>query len=560
MSASTFALGLDFGTGSVRALIVDTHTGEEAAVGTADYPTGDHGVITDPGNLELARQHPDDWTHGLVQATQEALRRAHGHRDFANDRLIGIGVDATGSTPLPVDRTNTPLASRDDFRHDLAAQAWLWKDHTAHAEASEITAQAQHRGLPYLHKCGGTYSSEWLWSKVLHCERHHPHVAMSAFAWLEACDWIPSWLCGQHEPGKVVRSICAAAHKAMYHPAWGGLPDPAFLRELHPGLVRVRERFHGPALASNQRAGTLRRDLASALGLPELPIAVGLLDAHAGAVGSGCAPGTLVKILGTSTCDCMVLPMDRALPDIPGVCGIAPESIVPGMWGIEAGQSAVGDIFQWFVHKIAPRSVPEGEAAHAALSEAAARLLPGASGLLALDWHNGNRCVLVDPRLTGLVLGLTLATTPAELYRAWIEATAFGARTILDRLAESDVGIDRIVTCGGVAEKNPLLMQIYADVCERPLLAARSPQACALGAAIFGAVVGGAHPDVLTAQRAMTSVKPTTWTPQPAAVAVYRRLHAAYRLVHDAFGTAGARDLSGVMKDLLALRDAQRQA
>jgi len=560
VNASSFALGLDFGTSSVRALLVNTANGHEVATASTAYATGDHGVMTSPTDADIARQHPGDHIAGAITCVRRVLELASA-KGIASSQIVGIGVDTTGSTPLPVDAKVRPLAMIPQFARELAAQAWLWKDHSSHAEAAEITNAATNAGLPYLTTCGGTYSSEWFWSKLLHCARHHPQVMAAAAGWLELCDYIPAWLCGMTDLAAVPRSICAAAHKAMYHPQWGGLPETEFLRSLHPELARVRETFRSPALASDQRAGTLCSAVAAEMGLPAgIPVAVGALDAHLGAVGSGCGPGTLVKILGTSTCDCMVAPLSQALPNIPGLCGIAPESILPGMHGLEAGQSAVGDIFQWFVQKIAPQGFGHGDTAHTLLATAAQNIAPGASGLLALDWHNGNRCVLTDPRLSGLVLGLTLATTTPELYRAWIEATAFGARAILDRLAEYGVQVERIVTCGGVAEKSPLLMQIYANVCERPLLLARSGEACALGAAVFGAVVGGAHATVPAAQAAMTSTKDLVYHPDPAQVPVYRELYALYRQLHDAFGTTGARDLANVMKDLLRLRDRVRSA
>lgn len=559
MTASTFALGLDFGTSSVRALLVDTASGAEIATASCAYPHGDLGVMTTPQDADVARQHPADHQHAAITAVRDALQRAGNHHGFRTSRIVGIGVDTTGSTPLPVDERARPLALAGEFEDDLAAMAWLWKDHSSHAEAAEITARARQLGLPYLGTCGGTYSSEWYWSKLLHCERHHPRVAAAAAGWLELCDYVPAWLCGIEDLAAVPRSLCAAGHKAMHHPRWGGLPSAEFLGGLHPGLLRARETFRNPAQPSNRAAGRLCVEVATKFGLPAgIPVAVGALDAHLGAVGSGCGPGTLVKILGTSTCDCMVAPLTQELPEVPGLCGIAPESIVPGMHGLEAGQSAVGDIFQWFVQKVAPAGYGHRDSAHALLTAAAQNLAPGASGLLALDWHNGNRCVLVDPRLSGLVLGLSLATTPPELYRAWIEATAFGARAILDRLAEYGVTVERIVTCGGVAEKSPLLMQIYADVCERPLLVARSAEACALGAAICGAVVGGAHPSVPAAQAAMTGTKDVVYRPRPEHAATYRELYRLYRQVHDAFGTPGAHDVSRVMKDLLALRDRAR--
>lgn len=556
MSTPKFALGLDYGTRCVRALIVDVRDGAEIAAATFDYPSGDSGVILDARDPNLARQNPHDYLAGLEATVREALAGARRYGGFEPDRIVGIGVDTTGSTPIPVDGRGTPLAFTSEFKDDPGAQAWLWKDHSAFAEAAEITAAAASGGYPYLGKCGGTYSSEWYWSKILHCERAYPKVAAAARSWVELCDYIPGYLTGAREPGRMMRSICAAGHKAMYHPSWDGLPAAAFLDALSPRLSRFR--YATPAVASDRRAGALTAKVAGQLGLPAgIPVAVGAIDAHMGAVGSGCGPGTLVKIMGTSTCDCMVAPLESKLPDIPGVCGIVPESILPGMYGIEAGQSAVGDIFDWFVSRIAPAAFGSGAEAHRRLSEAAEKLRPGESGLIALDWHNGNRTVLVDPRLTGLVVGEHLYTTPPELYRALIEATAFGALKIIDRLEAYGVKVERIVNCGGIAEKSPLTMQIYADVTGRPMQISRSAQTCALGAAIFGAVVGGAHPDVPAAQHAMTGIQSMVYSPIAANTAVYRRLYALYSQLHDAFGVPGtSASLTNVMKELFDIRRA----
>jgi L-ribulokinase len=290
-----------------------------------------------------------------------------------------------------------------------------------------------------------------------------------------------------------------------------------------------------------------------------VPVAVGAFDAHMGAVGAGVGQGTLVKIIGTSTCDCMVAPLSANLPDVPGLCGIVPESILPGMYGLEAGQSAVGDIFDWFVQRLAPSEFGGEAAAHAKLTKAAERLRPGESGLVALDWNNGNRTILVDPLLSGLLVGQTLHTTAPEVYRALVEATAFGALTIIQRLEEYGVAVERVVNCGGIAEKSPFVMQTYADVCNRPMLISRSAQTCALGAAVFGAVVGGAHGSVEAAQAAMTGVKSQLFRPQPAEAAVYQRLYCVYRTLHDAFGTAQTASLGGVMKELIAIREEVRK-
>jgi len=555
-----YSLGVDYGTNSCRALVVDVRSGHEIAVAVFDYPTGDQGVILDRKDPHLARQSPRDYIDGFVSAVRGALAEAAGSRSFRPDRVVGIGIDTTGSTPLPVDAAGVPLAFQPRFRRNPAAQAWLWKDHTGHAEAAEITTKARRSKAGYLRKCGGTYSSEWYWSKILRCRRVDPEVFDAAHSWVEAADFIPGWITGNHAPKTMARGICPAGHKAMYHEDWGGLPSRQFLRALDPALVRLRDAYTDRAVPADQMAGRLTAEFAAQTGLPAgVPVAVGTFDAHAGGVGSGIKPGTLVKILGTSTCDMMVVPGNADLDDIPGLCGIVPGSIIPGMYGLEAGQSAVGDIFNWFVDKIAPGEYASAADAHAALTREAAKLRAGESGLLALDWNNGNRTVLVDPLLTGLLVGQTLYTTPAEIYRALIEATAFGALTIIRRFEEYGVKVRDVVNCGGISGKNSLVLQIYADVCNRPMRISRSAETCALGAAVFGAVAGRAYRTTHAAQGRMTGLKRTVFTPNREAVRVYARLYEQYRKLHDAFGTAAGGDgLDGVMKELISVRDAVR--
>ncbi|HMP06064.1 MAG TPA: ribulokinase [Lacipirellulaceae bacterium] len=558
--ASQYALGVDYGTNSVRALLVDLANGAEIAAEVWDYRHGDAGVIVDSSDPHLARQSPADYIEGFFASVRGALALAAATTpNFAPQQIVGVGVDTTGSTALPVKAAGVPLALLEEFRDDPAAQAWLWKDHTAHAEADEITRLAQSRGLPYLAKCGGTYSSEWYWSKILHCMRTAPRVAEAAASWVELADFVPAYLSGTTDPATMARGICAAGHKAMYHVDWGGLPSAEFLDALHPGLSRFR--YSTAAVPSNRSAGPLTAEAAAKSGLPAgIPVAVGAFDAHMGAVGAGCGPGILVKIIGTSTCDCMPAPLSQRLPDIPGLCGIVPESIMPGYYGLEAGQSAVGDIFKWWVKRLTPGSYGEGAAAHDALTAEAARLRPGESGLLALDWNNGNRTIVVDPLLTGLLLGQTLHTTAAEVYRALVEATAFGALTIINRFEEYGVRVEQVVNCGGIAEKSPFVMQVYADVCNRPMKISRSAQTCALGAAIFGAVAAGAYPTVEAAQAQMTGVKSAVYEPRPADAATYARLYPLYRQLHDAFGSAGwSGSLAGVMKELIAVRNEVRK-
>jgi L-ribulokinase len=561
--AARYSIGLDYGTNSVRALIVDVAQGREVASAVWNYAHGKQGVIlsSDPN---LARQHPADYITGAEITIKKALALAKKSvRGFKPEQVIGLGVDTTGSTPIPVDAQGHPLAFNKKFARNPAALAWLWKDHTGVAEAAEITALARKLRPQYLAKCGGIYSSEWFFSKILHCLRTSPDVFHAAHSWVELADWVPAALTGTEAPDRLTTGICAAGHKAMYNDEWGGFPDEEFLAQLDPELAKLRARLCPRVRAIDRAVGGLTADWAKRTGLtPGLPVAVGAFDAHLGAVGCGITPGTLVKAIGTSTCDTMTVPLGQQLADIPGLCGIVNGSILPGYYGLEAGQSAVGDIFNWFVNYIQPLGGKAGS--HEALSRAAAKMKPGASGLLALDWNNGNRTILVDQRLTGLLLGQTLYTTPAEIYRALIEATAFGALTIINRFEEFGVKVEQVVNCGGIAEKNPLVMQIYADVTGRPMKISRSGQTCALGAAIAGAVVAGkkagGHDSYADAQKAMTGLKPRIFKPDPARHAVYKELYSLYRELHDAFGTESwTGNLSNVMKQLIQIRDRARK-
>lgn len=554
-----FAIGVDYGTNSVRALVVDVADGSEVATAVYEYPSGEAGVLLDPRDPNLARQNPADYIEGFYRSVRAAVAAAGRKRGFRPERVVGIGVDTTGSTPLPVDREGMPLALKKQFQKNLAAHAWLWKDHTSHGEAAEITQRAARHKDAYLTKCGGTYSSEWYWSKILHCRRIAPKVFDAASAWVELADFVPGFITGNLDPVTMPRGICAAGHKAMYHDQWGGLPAKRFLTGLDPKLPRAR--YAQQAVPADRKAGDLLPAVAKRVGLPsDIPVAVGTFDAHAGAVGAGIKPGTLVKIIGTSTCDMMVVPMDEPLADIPGLCGIVSGSIVPGMYGLEAGQSAVGDIFNWFVSQLAPSKYTAKGDPHVNLTKEASKLAPGESGLLALDWNHGNRTVLVDPLLSGLLVGQTLHTTAPEIYRTLVEATAFGALTIIKRFEEYGVKVREVVNCGGIAEKNPFVMQIYADVCNRPMKISRSAQTCALGAAIFGAVVGGAYKKTEQAQRKMTAVKETVYRPNKAAAKVYGELYGLYRQLHDSFSRLPFDgQLDGVMKELIALRDRVRK-
>jgi len=558
---SHYALGLDYGTNSVRALLVDVSHGTELASSVFNYPHGKAGILLDARDPNLARQHPQDYLDGIEATVKGVLLAAARVKGFSAQRIIGIGVDTTGSTPIPVDEAGVPLAFQKKFSRNLAAMAWLWKDHTSVAEADEITAKAKKLQPNYLAKCGGRYSSEWFWAKLLKCARSFPQVYDAAYTWVECCDWIPAVLTGVTDADQIRRGICAAGHKAMCSPAWGGYPEIRFLGKIDRKLEKVRATLPAQTYDVADAAGLLCHEWAEKLGLPAgIPVAVGAFDAHLGGVGSGIAPGSLVKIIGTSTCDMMVAPLGRKLPDIPGLCGIVPESILPGAWGLEAGQSAVGDIFNWLVNVVQPLGE---KGTHIALTQQADQLRPGESGLLALDWHNGNRTVLVDQRLTGMILGLTLHSTPAEIYRALVESTAFGARVIMERFEEYGVKVQQVINCGGIAAKNPMVMQIYADVMGRPLKISRSAQTCALGSAIAGAVVAGkkngGYDDFASAVRMMTGTQPRVFKPIARNVKVYNRLYKLYRQMHDSLGIAGtSHDISGVMKELLAIREEVR--
>jgi L-ribulokinase len=555
-----YTIGLDYGTNSVRSLLVDVTTGDELGTSVYEYKTGEAGIILDPGDHNLARQNPADYLKGVEVTIKEAIEQAkRADKDFDAGRIIGIGIDTTGSTPIPVDENGTPLSMSDEFKDNPNACAWLWKDHTAYGEAAEITELAQKEHPEYLAKCGGTYSSEWFFSKVLHCLRTDARVFEAACTWVEHADWMPGVLTGTEAPHKLKRNRCAAGHKAMFNNEWGGLPAKDFLSKLDPKMGELRERLYEETYTVETAAGTLTEEWARKLGLPAgIAVAAGAFDAHLGAVGSGIAPGRLVKIIGTSTCDMIVSEAGREPPDVPGICGIVDGSIVPGYFGLEAGQSAVGDIFNWFVNYIQAGGKEAGS--HEALTERAAKLKPGQSGLLALDWNNGNRTILVDQRLTGLLVGQTLHTRPEEIYRALIEATAFGALTIINRFEEYGVRVSEVINCGGIAEKNALLMQIYADVTGRQMNISRSAQSCALGSCIAGAVAAGkkagGYDNVPEAQAAMCGIKETTYKPSEENHRVYMKLYGLYKQLHDAFGkTEYSGSLANVMKELLDIKD-----
>ena len=527
---------------------------EELATSVFPYPSGEAGILTDSKDPHVARQHPQDYIDGLVTNIKNVLKDAKASiSGFEASQVKSLGFATTGSTIIPVDQNNRPLAFHDNFKDNLNAMSWLWKDHTSIAEADQVTQTAAKLRPEYLERCGGTYSSEWFWAKILHLKNIDEATFNASYSYVELCDFLPAVLAGVSDPKEVKRGICAAGHKAMYCDNWGGLPDKEFLSELDPALADLRDRLYEKAYASDEIAGKVCAKYAEETGLAEgTALAVGAFDAHLGAVGAGIGEGTLVKIMGTSTCDLMVSKQDAV---VEGVCGIAQDSVIPGYTGIEAGQSAVGDLFLWLVNNLVPNSYGSSlNEKFKNLTEEASKQRPAQSGLLALDWNNGNRSVLVDMNLSGLMIGQTLHTKAHEVYRALLEATAFGALKIINRLEESGTKVNDVVCCGGLANKNDLMMQIYADVTGRPIKIAPTEQTCAVGAAISAACAF--IPDSMTSCKEQMTVQPDrVFTPTEDGKAIYAKLFKLYDDLHDSFGVKDSGiDLYHVMKELNALR------
>ncbi|MCL6588663.1 MAG: ribulokinase [Firmicutes bacterium] len=566
-----YALGIDFGTNSVRALIADLETGKEVGTYVHNYTRGVDGIILDESDPNFARQDPREYVEGLEASVRGAIREAERVSGFSAEKIIGIGIDTTGSTPIPVDSNGMPLSFNKKFADNPNAYAWLWKDHTSHEEASIITEKARESSIDYTKYSGGVYSSEWFFSKILHLANTDPKVYEAASSFVEHCDWMPALIVGNTNPKCILRSRCAAGHKAMWNAEWGGLPPQEFWSAVSPKLDGIVDKLYSDTYTANTKVGGLCKEWASKLGLQKgIAVAVGAFDAHMGAVGAGIKPGTLVKIMGTSTCDMMVVPAGELNTQIKGICGQVDGSIVPGMIGLEAGQSAVGDIFAWYrdqirwgVENLLPSDLPDlanmvdtaKKTALDILTKQASKLRPGQSGLLALDWFNGNRTVLVDPNLTGMIVGLTLGTKPEEIFMALIEATAFGGKVIMERFQEYGIEVADVIACGGLAERNPFLMQIYADVTGRPMKVSRSSQTCALGSAMFGAVAAGYFSNVEEAQAKMSQLKDIVYKPNPKHRKTYDALFSLYCKLHDSFGTPQhSENLFSVMKELLEIK------
>lgn len=539
MPAQRLVIGIDYGSDSVRALVADAADGRTVGTHVHHYERWKRGLFCDPANNQF-RQHPLDYIEGLEKSVVGALAQAG---PGAGGQVVGLAVDTTGSTPCAVDVDGTPLALLPQFAENPNAMFVLWKDHSALAEAEEINRLARSWGGEDVTKYeGGIYSSEWFWAKVLHVLRADPTVREAAHSWVEHCDWIPALLTGNTRPVQMRRSRCAAGHKAMWHPDWQGLPPEAFLSKLDPLLAGLRERLFTVTQTAEDCAGSLTAEWARRLGLhPGVKVAVGAFDAHMGAVGGQIAPNTLVKIMGTSTCDIVVTPSEQLGSRlVKGICGQVDGSVYKGMIGLEAGQSAFGDVYAWYKRLLmfplehADGIDPKVREAIAdglipALEREALKVPVGASPELALDWMNGRRTPDADQALKGAIVNLNLGSDAPRVYRALIEATAYGSKAIVDRFAEQGVEIKGVIALGGVSKKSPLVMQTLCDVLGMPVKVVRSEQACALGAAMFAAVAAGVHPDAPSAQNAMGSGFDAEYRPIPANVEKYKATYARYR-------------------------------
>jgi len=542
-----YTIGVDYGTDSVRALVVDTQTGEEMGTEVFYYPRWKDGHYCDPGS-NMFRQHPRDYLEGLEVAIVGALSSCAAE---VAEQVVGISVDTTGSTPVAVDRQGTPLALKPGFEENPNAMFVLWKDHTALKEAEEINALARSwGGEDFTRYEGGIYSSEWFWAKVLHVLREDEEIRKEAWSWVEHCDWIPALLTGDTDPLKLKRSRCAAGHKAMWHESFeGGLPAEEFLVKLDPLLEGLRERLYQDTYECHVEVGTLSEEWAGRLGLSrKVKVGAGAFDAHLGALGAEIRPYYLSKVMGTSTCDMLIAPLEEfGQRLVGGICGQVDGSIVPGMMGLEAGQSAFGDIYAWFsqvlmwplehvvsamdhLDKKQKERIREDAERRMIdkLSAAAENIDPGQSTVLALDWMNGRRTPDANQNLKGALMGLSLGTDAPAIFRALVESTAFGARKIVDRFVEEGVRIDGIIALGGVAKKSPLVMQIVADVLNKSIKVARSEQAVALGSAMAAAVVAGVYSSIPEAQKAMGGGFEKEYHPHPDRVSTYQKLYEAY--------------------------------
>jgi len=530
-----YVIGLDFGTDSVRAVIVDPRNGNEVSSAVSWYPRWKQGLYCNPLKNQY-RQHPLDYLDSMIRVIREAVSSAPSG---TSSRITGISFDTTGSTPVFVNREGTPLALLDEFADNPNAMFILWKDHTGIQEAGEINNLAHTWKVDFTKYEGGIYSSEWVWAKVLHVLREDQAVRTAAWSWIEHCDWMPAILTGRVKPEEVVRSRCAAGHKAMWHKDFDGLPSEEFLNALEPGLGTFRPRLFTDTQPADYKVGYLSPEWAEKLGLAgKIAIGAGAFDAHIGAVGGGIKPYSLLRVMGTSTCDMLVAPYDKLEGTcVRGICGQVDGSIIPGLIGLEAGQSAFGDVYAWFKRLMSwplqfMNDPDEREKLTDSLlnrlTEEAMKLPDDESIPVSNDWFNGRRTPDADQTVKATITGLTLGTEAPMIFKALVEATAFGSRAIAERFREEGVPIQEVIAIGGVAKKSPFVMQVLADVMNTDIRVASSDQACALGAAMFAATVAGLYNKVEEAMEAMEQGFDTTYHPDPARAALYTIKYQAY--------------------------------
>ncbi|MCB2407869.1 ribulokinase [Hymenobacter lucidus] len=538
-----YVIGIDYGTDSVRALLVNARTGAEVAQAVHPYARWKTQQYCNAAKNQF-RQHPLDHIEGL----EATVRQVASH--VPAEQIVGLAVDTTGSTPGPVNEQGVALALLPEFAENPNAMFVLWKDHTALAEAAEINQKARSwGGEDYTKFEGGIYSSEWFWAKIIHVTREDEAVAQAAYSWMEHCDWLTLLLTGT-DLHDFKRSRCAAGHKAMWHESWGGLPLEQFLVELEPKITLLRGRLYQQTFTADEVAGHLSEEWATRLGLTtKTVVAVGSFDAHAGAVAGEIEAYSMVKVMGTSTCDIVVAPMNEVGEKlVPGICGQVDGSVIPGMLGLEAGQSAVGDLLAWFRQMLewplntmlASSKVLSPEQQQALrqemsdnimveLNKAAAAVDPEESQVLALDWVNGRRTPDANQALKGAIMNLTMGTSAPQVFRALVESICYGSRQIVERFEQNGIPIKQVIGLGGVAKKSAFMMQTLADVLNRPIKVAESDQAPALGSAMYAAVAAGIHADVVTAQKAMGNGFAETYEPNPARVADYQRRYEQYQ-------------------------------
>lgn len=534
---SRYVIGVDYGSDSCRAIVVDALTGKIEVEASRCYPRWTEGRYCNP-SADRYRQHPLDYIETFEGVIRE-LGAKVGLEVMSS--VEGISFDTTASTPVLVDRSGTPLALRPEFSEDPDAMFVLWKDHTAKEEAEEINRLAKEYEVDYTAYSGGSYSAEWAWSKVLHILRTNKRVAEAAWSWFEHCDWMTAYLVGNTVPESVARSRCAAGHKAMWRAEWGGLPSEDFLSRLDPALGRMRATFDQNTKTADYCAGAIREDLAEKLGLPKgMKVGLGAIDAHVGAVGAAISGNVLTRIMGTSTCDILVCDKDEAGDRmIDGICGQVDGSVIPGMIGFEAGQSAFGDVYAWFhrllmwpVEKLLPdQRESVKDKILSSLEEDALKVSDEESTTLALDWFNGRRTPDADISVKGALTELTLGTTAPMIYKALVQATAFGSRAIVERFVSEGVNIQSVLAIGGISQKSPFVMQTLADVMGMPISVVDCGQACALGASMFAAVVAGIYPTVQEAQQGMKAPLGRTYYPDASRREIIDKAYTRYKLL-----------------------------